>query len=461
MTAIISHNSDIALDFRDKKQEPSPTLLKNLREKSYDVEHYSERLDKTDTDNQTAESSALSAHYNRLEKFVLQRWLREVLPDSRTAKTCLRSIKPDFTGFNKLSHVEQEAALDGEGASSGVPIFSSVAEGDVPASVFYGNLQVCGSVWNCPVCAAKISERRRVELKAALDAHRAVGGVTMMVTRTVPHDKFDDIRQMTKSFKAAERWMKTQADYKGNGQRVLGLKKKLGLIGTITALEVTYGFKNGWHPHTHEILFLEKPYPDMLEDLHALFPLWKKAAVKQGFKEPSIKAFDIQNADFAANYVAKYGHEPRNPIWSEDAEMTQLHRKRSWDFKNFNASVELKDVAKLTPWDLMRLSLYWDVRQADELFKQYVEAFKGHSQLRWSPGLKKRFQIQTKTDEQLAEEQSKQAVQIVNIPSPDWYNVLKYDARGVLLALAKHIGQEGVDDLLEDFRNLELGHSLV
>ena len=35
------------------------------------------------------------------------------------------------------------------------------------AKAFYGGLVVCGSVWLCPICAAKISERRRIELQKA------------------------------------------------------------------------------------------------------------------------------------------------------------------------------------------------------------------------------------------------------------------------------------------------------
>ena len=40
---------------------------------------------------------------------------------------------------------------------------------------FYQGLMSCGGIWTCPVCAAKISERRRQELKQAIEAAQALG----------------------------------------------------------------------------------------------------------------------------------------------------------------------------------------------------------------------------------------------------------------------------------------------
>ena len=37
-------------------------------------------------------------------------------------------------------------------------------------------LQTCGSVWVCPVCGAKVVERRRGEIQQAMAMHRACGG---------------------------------------------------------------------------------------------------------------------------------------------------------------------------------------------------------------------------------------------------------------------------------------------
>lgn len=92
----------------------------------------------------------------RLERFALQSAVRRILPDSRTS-TCLRL---------KQKHVER------------VEVFRSTKHN----RAHYGGLQTCSSVWACPVCAAKIAERRRQELLALINAHRASGGVVYLIT---------------------------------------------------------------------------------------------------------------------------------------------------------------------------------------------------------------------------------------------------------------------------------------
>ena len=52
-------------------------------------------------------------------------------------------------------------------------------------------LQTCGSVWVCPVCGAKVVERRRGEIQQAMAMHRACGGEVHLLTLTVPHTRFD------------------------------------------------------------------------------------------------------------------------------------------------------------------------------------------------------------------------------------------------------------------------------
>ena len=71
----------------------------------------------------------------RVERYALQAVARDILPKSRTA-LCLRTrIKGgDGVGVWKCDH---------------------------SGTAHYSGLIVCGSVWTCPVCGAKISEKRR------------------------------------------------------------------------------------------------------------------------------------------------------------------------------------------------------------------------------------------------------------------------------------------------------------
>src|SRR5690349_16250907 len=92
------------------------------------------------------------------QRFYLQSFARSLLPDERVA-SCLRVIAPHKT------HVE-------------------IHKSKVTKRARYKNLMVCGSVWQCPVCASYISEVRRKELSGAIN--KWTGGLVLL-TYTASH----------------------------------------------------------------------------------------------------------------------------------------------------------------------------------------------------------------------------------------------------------------------------------
>ena len=53
------------------------------------------------------------------------------------------------------------------------------------------NLQLCGSVHSCPVCAPRIRSERAQEIEAGLGRWLAGGGGCEFITCTTPHDRGD------------------------------------------------------------------------------------------------------------------------------------------------------------------------------------------------------------------------------------------------------------------------------
>jgi hypothetical protein len=76
---------------------------------------------------------------------------------------------------------------------------------------FFGNVQVCSLLWLCPVCAAKISERRRLELREAIAAARERGLRVFMLTFTIPHHCRDQAKDLCDRLLHARKLLQNRA----------------------------------------------------------------------------------------------------------------------------------------------------------------------------------------------------------------------------------------------------------
>ena len=300
----------------------------------------------------------------------------------------------------------------------------------------YSGLQTCGSVWVCPVCAAKIAERRRAEIIAAMSAHKATGGCINMLTLTAPHQRSDDLRELLAK-------QSTALHSFWNDRQVKGVFQAMGVIGQIRALEVTHGRKseqnNGWHPHYHVLMFdgsgvdLSRFDKQQMTDWQVkLYLRWANACKLAGLGEPSYQhGLKLDDGSKAAQYVSKWGLED---------EITKGHTKKG------KAGGE-------TPFDLLR-ALQADPtdRQAAALFIEFATVFKGKRQLRWSKGLKARFAVEEKTDDQLAEEKDDFAQLLGRLTIEQWRDVLAVEGRGILLSAACRGGWPSVAAYLVEIK---------
>jgi hypothetical protein len=294
----------------------------------------------------------------------------------------------------------------------------------------FGGLMVCGSVWTCPPCAAKVSERRKNEVVAATDLHKAQGGGLYLVTLTAPHKRNVVLVDWLTRFSDARQRMRRQRAYRE-------LLAFVGHIGNIRSLEVTYGDANGWHPHEHALWLTDKPLTARkLEHLRSeLFKLWRRACVAAGLPPPNrARGVDARPMESAAEYIAKFGREPK---WGAGSEMAKQHIKSG-------------RAKSMTPFDLLRLyqlgSDDGSHKRFGALFVTFANAFFGKRQIVWSDGLKQLFGIEQKTDEQIAVEEAEDAVVLVRITAEHWRIVLhqKSDVRQILLERAETGGYEAV-----------------
>lgn len=288
--------------------------------------------------------------------------------------------------------------------------------------VFYGGLMVCGSVWICPVCASKISERRRVELKQASSNHRDAGGYLTMLTLTFSHGKSDKLADLM--HRMGQAMLKFRS-----GKRYNSLRESMGLIGSVRAFEVTYG-DNGWHPHIHLLNFHDKEIePWEMEDYEDRFyQLWSSACTKYGLSASREHGTKLEDATQADQYIGKWGDLVERK-WGIDSEMTKSNIKKGRE-------------NSLTPFDFLRIVVEDGDITYKPQFAEYAEAMRGRTQLYWSRGLKERFLIDDKTDEQIATSKEDPADLLGALTWQDWKYIIVNNKRAELLDLVEKHGYD-------------------
>jgi hypothetical protein len=334
------------------------------------------------------EQTALQSAEKRLQRFYLQSAARELLPRERVAH-CLRDIIPTATTVDLYRN----------------PEFQKVS---------FGGLITCASVWACPVCSSKVTERKRIDLAGGLRFWRdEAGGYLLLVTFTLRHHKGDNLRTVLDAL------LKAYAEVHEGGWWAR-FQAKHNIWGRVRALEVTHGDK-GWHPHSHGLYFIgsgNQPAVNAFE--LALKERWLNMLKKQGRDASWENGIDVRISDEdISEYVAKYGKEPD---WKIEHEMTKSPSKiGKWHNK--------------TAFQLLHEYNEGDM-SAGRLFIQYAMAFKWERQLRWSNGLRKMCGLdKEKSDEELAKEREKGAILWAQLTREQWRVIVGNDARAELVKL--------------------------
>lgn len=294
----------------------------------------------------------------------------------------------------------------------------------------WANVQRCGSIWTCPVCAKQITEKRREELKQGIETFKTGGGYVFMMTLTFSHSPNQPLKALLdgqkKAYKFFNETTKVQAIFEAMG---VGTKK-------INAKEITYG-QNGWHPHQHILMLSHRPITDSYKEKmdisdikfdektklnqfvkyhEELSQIWIKCCKKAGLQAPTMEyGLDIRDGKYAAQYVSKWGIEN---------EMTKGHIKKGRE-------------GGLTPFDLLQLSFDETTlvhgKSALRLYQEYGVATKGLRQLVWARGLKALLGIQDKSDQELAEETENMGITLEEVPQLIFSLLCKYQKRHTYL----------------------------
>lgn len=357
-------------------------------------------------------------------------------------------------------------------ASDGVSVYRSVDGSDAR----FGNLISCGSVWSCPVCSGRITESRRADMQKAQSAWLMDGGSCSLMTLTFPHEVDMPLAELLEKFGLALTHFKNSRTYKNLfGTSVAQISQAIDKgkplknviqgefprLGTVRSLEVTHG-SNGWHPHVHEVLFMEDDAIVNCTRAHEILAAqWVESLLKCGLGDRSKinymlqHALDIRGGDFVSDYINKFGREP-----IEIQGWTIAHEATKANSKIGKGGRKIGDDFHYTPFQLLGYATDGDEKAA-ALFIEFSKAFEGKRMNYWTNGLKDWFKIDEVDDEDLAAESATEEPDeelVIRLDIIQWRTVLETNARGELLAVAAEYGAQGVEQLLIELKHRPKTH---
>ena len=334
----------------------------------------------------------------RLVQYALQSIIADIIHSERLAR-CRRSIVP---GRNKVDLLYSQKL----------------------ARAHYGNLMVCGSVWICPICAARITERRREEVSKGIDTFQDLGGSVFMAAFTLQHEREERLQDLKQDL--------TKAYRQFNAGHYQEIKKEFGIVGSIGALEVTWSNNAGWHPHKHCLYFSEKELNQ--KDISELQEIYSKRYCS------ILKSLDRFGSDQAAVRLSLGDpQETKDYIfkWGLSEELTK-------------APVKSARGNGYSPFELASWAAQTGELQPVLLFREYFDAFKGSHQLQYSRGLRDLLDLGIdQSDKDLAEENTAEAVLMAQIDRETWKVICTKRVRGELLEVASSGNIDLVVEYLE------------
>lgn len=317
---------------------------------------------------------------------------------------------------------------------------SRVAGGTVEVRVRDGvagfaGLVSCGSVWVCPVCAAKIAQRRAIQIGLRVAAAWDQGLSAMFMTNTVRHARNDSLTVLLDGL--AYGWGRMTS-----GKAYSAARASAGIVGYNRALEITYG-RNGWHPHHHSLWFSTGLHSQQAVEDFA-FALWCR--FDQGIQKAGLRSTLINGQDWQlvtpkesdGHTLAKYLQKVADPAGiGYELTHTQSKTARTRNGTEPHWSLLAQAVHGVTP-DL------W-------LWHEYEKATKGKQQLVSSKRLDELLGVtvdEATDDEIAAEEMGTEDDTLCVISAEGWAKLVMNLPLMLGVLDAAVIGQDSLSHLL-------------
>ena len=290
------------------------------------------------------------------------------------------------------------------------------------------------NVWICAICSLKVAMGRVLQLYQLGENARKEGFEPYFLTITMSHQVWEKLPEMLDDFKTACKYFWES----GTVKRIY----KRYFVGRVTATEITRGFgdlSNGWNPHGHIMLIGQKGLANkasedekselekIQDELSEVFINSLKRIGRNGKEGIALRLEPCRRTEDSFDYLLKYVFE---------VTLGNVTKHGHGEHMSFFQMVEY---ARTIP--MLR-------EEIDPLIREYYWGTKGHRQLVYSDGLLARFNVQTKTDDELAAEDMSTIKRLLAVVESRQYRKLTHEQKAEVRIKASHNDKEGVCSLL-------------
>lgn len=168
-------------------------------------------------------------------------------------------------------------------------------------TIYLEGLNHCNNRASCPVCSypAQLKTLNEIERAIWLARHRGYG--VYLVTYTFAHGAGDNLAMIQDMFAEAKMMMYRDKDFRA-------LMKYYGYVGRITTYEIQLCGLNGYHPHTHDLEFLDEDIsPAEIEEVFSRY--WLEYLEMVGLSARSDIGVKVLGYKGVGDYITKMGCE--------------------------------------------------------------------------------------------------------------------------------------------------------
>jgi hypothetical protein len=230
-----------------------------------------------------------------------------------------------------------------------------------------------------------VRHRRAEDINQAVQPHLARGGGALLLTLTLPHGPGDALAPRLNLVSTALR-----ACFKGSGWE--RRRDRLGYVGSIRSVEVTWGEATGWHPHVHVLVLFERQVGEArAEDFRAwVYGRWNGFCEDRGFGTVHpVHGVDVEVVSTCGDLARYLGKAEGG--WEVGQEVARGDAKRG-------------RAGRMAPFELLAEFVATGEARLYALWMEYEAATFGKSAIHWSPGLRAKLlgDQPEETDEELA-----------------------------------------------------------